>query len=74
MDFDPNDDPDDDGCECNCGDPDCPECGGDCWYCGGAGFQTAGIDVPTDIGVAPGTIVRCRCCHGSGLAQDCTFW
>ena len=62
---------------CDCGDDDCPECGGNCWYCHGEGWGVVGDDWDCTDGVNgpyPGETEKCPCCHGSGKAKDCTFW
>jgi hypothetical protein len=61
---------------CCCSDPDCPECNPCCHYCDGDGWGIDGDTWPLDdpVNDAPGAIVRCPCCGGSGLARDCTFW
>jgi hypothetical protein len=48
-----------------------------CWHCGGEGWGIIGDDWESDDpinGPYPGEIERCPCCHGSGKAEDCTFW
>lgn len=58
-------DPDDDGEERHC------------HYCGGDGWGIVGDNWESDDpinGPYPGEIEECPCCHGSGLAKDCTFW
>lgn len=68
---------DDDYNDCACGDPDCPECGRDCSYCGGEGYGVVGADWDTDDainGPYDGDIERCPNCGGSGDADDMTFW
>ena len=66
---------DDDYGECDCGDDDCPSCGGDCWYCHGEGSYISGEDHDDDpLWIPPGTVVKCPNCGGTGKAKDCTFW
>jgi len=48
-----------------------------CWHCGGEGWGVIGDDWDSSDpinGPYPGEIERCPCCHGSGKAEDCTFW
>jgi hypothetical protein len=54
-----------------------------CWQCGGDGYLIAGVDIDLDdpvnncdwsMGVDAGEVGKCPCCHGSGLAKDCTYW
>lgn len=48
-----------------------------CHYCGGEGWGVVGCDWDCDDpinGPYDGEIERCPCCHGSGKAEDCTFW
>jgi len=47
-----------------------------CHYCGGEGWGIEGHDWDCDdpLWISPGTVRQCPCCHGSGLARDCTFW
>lgn len=79
MHFEPVCEPDD-GSEypdCGCGDDDCPACNPCCHYCGGEGWGIIGVDWDTDDainGPYDGEVEKCPCCHGSGLAKDCTFW
>ena len=49
----------------------------ECWYCRGEGWGIVGTDWDSDDpinGPYPGEIEKCPCCHGSGNAEDCTFW
>lgn len=49
----------------------------DCHYCGGDGYGIVGLDWDCDDGVNgpyDGEVEECPCCHGSGKAEDCTFW
>lgn len=51
--------------------------GPDCHYCGGEGYRAVGCDWVSDDpvnGPYDGEVEQCPCCHGSGLAKDCTFW
>lgn len=70
-----DDEPGDFG-RCGCQQDDCPECNRWCHYCGGEGWGISGDSWPVDdpVNDAPGEIEKCPCCHGSGLAKDCTFW
>lgn len=48
-----------------------------CHYCGGEGWGIVGCDWSSDDpinGPYDGEIEDCPCCHGSGKAEDCTFW
>ena len=48
-----------------------------CWYCDGEGFGIVGVDWDCDDGVNgpyDGETETCPCCHGTGRADDCTFW
>lgn len=48
-----------------------------CHYCGGEGWGIIGTDWDCDDpinGPYDGEIEECPCCHGSGKAEDCTFW
>lgn len=47
-----------------------------CWYCGGEGWGIVDLDFPCDdpLWDLPGSVIRCRCCGGTGDAKDCTFW
>lgn len=48
-----------------------------CHYCGGDGYGIVGCDWDSDDyinGPYDGEVQRCPCCHGSGKAEDCTFW
>lgn len=47
-----------------------------CWRCGGDGFGIVGSDWDNDdpINEDDGTIERCDCCGGTGLAEDCRYW
>lgn len=56
-------------------DPDGP--GSRCHYCHGEGYGIVGLDWDCADGInGPynGEIEKCPCCHGSGKAEDCTFW
>ena len=66
----------DDCPECDCRMDDCPVCNTTCHYCDGEGYGTVGVEFPCDdpLWEAEGTFKRCPCCHGSGKAEDCTFW
>lgn len=67
----------DDEPDCMCGDQECPQCNPSCWQCGGDGWGVLGDDFSnTDpLWDGPdGQIVKCPCCHGSGKAEDCTYW
>jgi hypothetical protein len=49
----------------------------ECYYCRGEGWGVVGCDWDSDDpinGPYDGDVQRCPCCHGSGLAKDCTFW
>ena len=49
----------------------------DCSYCGGEGWGIVGADWDTDDainGPFNGEIEQCPNCHGSGNADDMTFW
>ena len=68
---------DEDDGRCGCQQAGCPECDRWCHYCGGDGWGIVGTDWDTDDainGPYAGEIEECPCCHGSGLAKDCTFW
>jgi hypothetical protein len=48
-----------------------------CWQCGGQGWGIVGTDWDSDDpinGPYPGEAEQCPCCHGSGMAKDCTYW
>lgn len=64
--------------ECgNCGEDECPVCGGCCHTCGGEGWGVVGSDWDSDDpinGPYDGEIERCPNCRGSGKAKDCTYW
>lgn len=48
-----------------------------CSYCGGQGWGIVGVDWDTDDvinGPYDGDIEDCPNCHGSGKAEDMTFW
>lgn len=62
--------------DCGCQMDDCPQCNRLCHYCDCEGYGTVGIEFPCDdpLWEAEGTFKRCPCCHGSGKAEDCTFW
>lgn len=48
-----------------------------CHYCGGEGWGLVGTDWDSDDpinGPYDGESQECPCCHGSGKAEDCTFW
>ena len=66
----------DDEPDCMCGDNECPQCNKSCHYCGGDGCGAYGDDWdnPNPLWYKDGEIIDCPCCHGSGLAKDCTFW
>ena len=65
----------DDGCMC--GQDNCPECAR-CWQCGGDGWVTVGLDIDQDDAINNDppmhSTIKCPCCHGSGAADDCTYW
>lgn len=49
----------------------------ECWHCCGEGWGIVGTDWDSDDpinGPYNGEVEWCPCCHGSGLAKDCTFW
>ena len=49
----------------------------DCHYCDGDGWGIVGVDWDSKDplwGPRDGDIEECPCCHGSGKAEDCTFW
>ena len=48
-----------------------------CWYCGGEGYGLVGVDWDCSDGINgpyDGESERCPCCHGSGKADDESFW
>jgi DnaJ-class molecular chaperone len=48
-----------------------------CHYCDGDGWGLVGVDWDSDDpinGPYDGQSQRCPCCHGSGKAEDETFW
>lgn len=47
-----------------------------CHFCGGDGWGIVGTDWDNDdpINQPYGVVQECPCCHGSGKADDCTFW
>jgi hypothetical protein len=48
-----------------------------CHQCSGDGWGIVGVDWDSDDyinGPYDGDIDECPCCHGSGLAKDCTYW
>ena len=48
-----------------------------CWYCGGDGWGVVGADMfeeDWEHGEFFGDVIKCPNCHGSGKAEDCTFW
>jgi hypothetical protein len=48
-----------------------------CWYCHGEGWGLVGTDWDCTDGVNgpyDGDVEKCPNCHGSGKAEDCTFW
>jgi len=67
----------DDEPDCMCMDDECPICKTTCHYCGGEGYGVVGCDWDSDDpinGPYEGEVQKCPCCHGSGKAEDCTFW
>jgi hypothetical protein len=49
----------------------------ECWRCGGEGWGIVGCDWDSDDpinGPHNGEIEECRCCGGSGRAEDCVYW
>ncbi len=63
----------DDYDDCGCGDPDCSECGRDCWECSGDGY-VSGEDMNDPLWYDEDELYRCPNCGGSGDAKDCTYW
>lgn len=58
-------------------DPEDEETADLCHYCGGEGSGIIGTDWDCEDpvnGPYNNDIEECPCCHGSGLAKDCTFW
>ncbi len=48
-----------------------------CWVCHGEAYGIVGTDFDSDDpinGPYPGEITKCPCCHGSGKAEDETYW
>ena len=48
-----------------------------CHYCDGDGWGIVGTDWDSDDpinGPYDGKVQQCPCCHGSGKAEDATFW
>lgn len=46
-----------------------------CWRCNGEGYGIVGHDWSAIVGLSnDGEVERCKCCGGSGLAKDCTYW
>lgn len=66
-------DPDDDAI----GDRDWDDMPRACWRCHGEGYGVVGDDWDCDDpvnGPYDGEVERCDCCHGTGNAEDCTYW
>ena len=48
-----------------------------CYYCNGEGYGIVGTDWESDDpinGPYDGETTKCPCCHGTGKAEDETFW